>query len=493
MKPFIDYDPTNESGSVLFHHDLKTAIDQAYLDANGNPWDTVTITGGGTPLDVTSEGTKAVDGGYNFVGWNLANIDDTAFQISFDIERDGATYDGDSLILQPDGNGSFGYNGVPTMGYVTSISGTGSSFNSWARRRTQGLIPNFLGKFVNTSFRDFQADGEGLGDHRINSIGKGSIVRISLGMDGPPRAIGTRLFCAYDGYPIATAITTGSLTATALLNRFFLCSAAGGNSEYNTEYRISNFQIVQESVEFGGAQKSGLLGMLSDSLCPAEDINDNNGFDSWWNFSLQRKMFNIEEMNLPRPYNDFHGGSGFLNAGNGGGNLFITRCPALLSAGCTEAALCGGTNDIGQTTSKQVFKDAAIEVLDFLLGVNGETATDVTRVSFMTPPPRNSNFGDATATQAATWIREAMFELEAEYNADFGDGTVLVADVHKAFTDAGYTDENWTSALSPEVTSDGTHYTSSSFVGETLYDTLYAAQAQGLALTRNYIGISIGI
>lgn len=246
-------------------------------------------------------------------------------------------------------------------------------------------------------------------------------------------------FVAVDGCVTNACNDRQSAGWVNIWNNFYLGSDRGIAGTFCKDHWFKDFEIRTKCPEFVCNYQNRNISVLSDSLFDSESIAAATAGDVSAQFRMQRKLnkrgqycnINISENGGYRIYNT-------------GANWLGDTAPiaATLSTNPSIVYVCGGTNDAiysGPEITPAQFQAAYIDILEKLLGENGNDSTNVHTVRCITPIPlwgaRDAADYEENVRRAAGF-REVILGLPALWAATYPLSTATI-EVINAFNGLG--------------------------------------------------------
>ena len=384
---------------TVFSHDLKSVLTSVPNAA----WGSLAIVGSGLDPLVSDRGTKFQD----------INGDETGYRfITMAAELAQTHYEGHAKIRgekkwacsqERDNNGNGGDALASQQNLLTAVATTGGiqailSRSAAATASATAWLPKSGGGVtqLNLDYRNQVIGSTAVA--MLHTAGKDDDVDVDIFWKGDYG------FFAVDGVIVNATNLRNTNTFVNWLNNLYLGSDRGVAGTFCKDHWFSNFEIRTKCPEFSLNYVSRLVGVLSDSLFDNVLASSTTSGDVAAEFRLQRK-FNLQgqyvNINISENagYRIYNTGSNWLGD--------PTPIAASLANNPVEVYVSGGTNDAvyaGTEITSVQFQTAYLDILEKLLGENGNDATGVERVKMLIPIPLRGTRGHA---DYETWVTRA--------------------------------------------------------------------------------------
>jgi hypothetical protein len=396
-------------------------------------WTSFTATGTGLAPTITENGTIFVDEngdetGYQFTTLAAANAQleyeghikirvPTAWLCSAEASNNGSQ--GDDLATAQTVISTFATSGG-AVAYLYKTAGASASAIS-ATPAASGSVA------VNKAFNDNVIGATAVAV--LHTASKDAYVNVDIFWKGK------YAFYMVDGLIVNVTDVRNTANKTSIWQNFYLGSDRTSATTYPAAgYAFSNLEIRTKCPEFSLNYPSRNIGVLSDSIFDSSLINNNVAGDVSCEYRILRK-FHKQSQYTNITISENGGYSIYDNGSNWLGDP--VPIAATLANDPVKVLVNGGTNDAAIGVTNAQFQAAYLDILEKLLGENGNDATKVEEVVCITQIPlwgtRNSSFY-AEYVGLAAGYRSIIEGLPALWDATYPTraGAVTVAKVFEA-------------------------------------------------------------
>ena len=417
---------------TVFSHDLKSVLTSV---PNGAWNNLLTVGSGLSPTTDPELGTKFIDTngadtGYRFNVLNTANSQlDNEGHFKIKVERQWLC----APELSSNGNSGDLLAGTSqTVASMQPVVGPALLFLSNASSSNAGCYVPAAGATVTKIDKDFR-------NHKVTA----SVASAVLHTAGKSRFVevdifwkGKFAFYAVDGEVVNATGSRSLVGWDRWLQNFYLGSNRGSSGTFLNNYFVKDMEIRTKCPEFALNYDNRNIGVLSDSLFDSEPVSALTAGDVSAQHRIQRKFnkqgqyvnINISE-NGGYLVHDLGIGYNWLGYASATPDAHPTA-PAtpIVSALATNpkrVLVSGGTNDAlytGTPVTSTQFQNAAMDILEKLLGENGNPTTTVETVYWLIPIPLMGAQNDAsyaTYVAKAAEFRDVLLSLDKLWDTTY--------------------------------------------------------------------------